>query len=129
MITMFLATVIGWYLVILSLFTFFQYGQLKSIATEIMGNRGLFFIVAIVTLILGLLMVVSHNLWVMDWPVVITLISWLVLVSALLRLFYLDTAMKMARGFVEHPGRMRITSLVLFLLGIFLLLKVYYPVI
>lgn len=129
MITMFLATVIGWYLVILGLFTFFQYGQLKSIAADVMGNRGLFFIAAIVTLILGLLMVVSHNLWVMDWPIVITLISWLVLVSGLLRLFYLDTAMKMARGFVEHPVKMKITSFALFLIGIFLLLKVYYPVI
>ncbi|WP_298623653.1 hypothetical protein [uncultured Legionella sp.] len=127
MVTLFLATVIGWYLVIVSLFTLCRYEQVKSISSEILGNRGLFFIVALITLILGLLMVVSHNIWVMGWPVLITLISWLVLISGLLRLLCAGTANRMGQSFLANPTRMKTVSLILLIIGVFLLLQVYYP--
>lgn len=127
MSTLFLATVIGWYLVIVSLLILFRHEQIKAVTTEILGQRGLFFIIAIMTVILGLLMVVSHNIWVTEWPLVITLISWLVLLSGLIRLFFPDTTIKMARAFTSHPVKMKITSLVLLLLGLFLLFRVYSP--
>ncbi|MFA5959517.1 MAG: hypothetical protein WC785_03280 [Tatlockia sp.] len=124
--TLFLATVMGWYLVIFGLFVFCKQAQLKLIATEILTQRGLFFVFALLTVILGLLLVASHNLWVMGWPVVITLLSWLVLISGLVRLFYPETAMKMARAFFDHPMRMKVNAAVFFLIGLFLLFKVYY---
>lgn len=127
MITLFLATVIGWYLVIVSLFLIFQHEHVKSVTSEIMANRGLFFVLAIITLILGLLLVASHNLWVMGWPVVITLFSWLVLISGILRLYCPDTAFKMGRSFTNDPNRMKIAGVVFLLIGLFLLFHVYYP--
>ncbi len=127
MITLFMATVIGWYLVIVSLFTLCQYEQVKSITSEILGQRGLFFIVAIITLILGLLMVASHNVWVMSWPVIITLISWLVLISGLMRLLCADTATRMGQTFLTHPMGMKICAIIFLILGLFLLMQVYYP--
>lgn len=129
MITLFMATVIGWYLVIVSLFTLCQYEQVKSITAEILEQRGLFFIAAIITLILGLLMVASHNIWVMGWPVIITLISWLVLISGLLRLLCANTAKKMGQSFMANPVGMKVVSVVFLLLGLFLLLQVYYPLV
>ncbi|KTD33479.1 Integral membrane protein (PIN domain superfamily) [Legionella moravica] len=129
MTTLFLATVIGWYLVIVSLYSLFQYEQLKSVAAEIMGQRGLFFVLAIMTLILGLLLVTSHNIWVMSWPVVITIFSWLVLISGLIRMFCPDTANKMRQSFLNNPVKMKIAAVVSLLVGLFLLFHVYYPLI
>lgn len=129
MTTLFLATVIGWYLVIVSLYSLFQYEQLKSVAAEIMGQRGLFFVLAIMTLILGLLLVTSHNIWVMSWSVVITIFSWLVLISGVIRMFCPDTANKMRQSFLNNPVKMKIASVVSLLVGLFLLFHVYYPLI
>ena len=129
MTTLFLATVIGWYLVIVSLYSLFQYEQLKANAAEIMGQRGLFFVLAIITLILGLLMVTSHNIWVMGWPVVITVFSWLVLISGVIRMFCPDTANKMRQSFMDNPIKMKIAAVVFLLIGLFLLFQVYYPLI
>ncbi|RUR18515.1 hypothetical protein ELY21_07375 [Legionella sp. km535] len=129
MTTLFLATVIGWYLVIVGLYSLFQYEQLKSVAAEIMGQRGLFFVLAIMTLILGLLLVTSHNIWVMSWPVVITIFSWLVLISGLIRMFCPDTANKMRQSFLNNPVKMKIAAVVSLLVGLFLLFHVYYPLI
>lgn len=73
MATFYLAAVIGWYLVIVSLFLLFRHEAVNAAMSEIISQRGLLFILAIITIILGLLMVVGHNVWVMGWPVVVTL--------------------------------------------------------
>jgi hypothetical protein len=125
MISTYLATVLGWYLVIISLFFLCRHEQVKAIALDIFAQRGLFFVVAIITLILGLLMVASHNIWVMGWPVIVTLFAWLTLLSGILRLVCPEAAMRMGRNFIEHPTRMKVTAVVLLIIGLFLLWQVY----
>ncbi len=49
--------------------------MLKDFAIQ----RGVLLLNAIITPIIGILLVVSHNLWVADWRVVITIIAWLIL--------------------------------------------------
>ena len=124
--TVFLATVIGWFMVIVSLHLLFRHEHMKSVMTDVIAKPGLFFVFALFTLILGLLMVTSHNIWLMGWPVVITLLSWLVLLSGLIRLVFPDMAMKMGRSFISHPIRMQITGGVVLIIGVFLLFHVYY---
>jgi uncharacterized protein YjeT (DUF2065 family) len=127
MITEYLATVIGWYLVAVSLFMLFRQEQMKPIITDVMEQRGLLFVLAIITFILGLLMVTSHNIWVMGWPVVVTVFSWLVLLSGLLRLFCPDTVIKMGKSFLDNPIRMKIAGVVSLVVGLYLLFHIYCP--
>lgn len=126
MATTFLATVIGWYMVTFSLLMLYRHEHVKSVVIDIMGSRGLFFVIAIMTFVFGLLMVVSHNIWVMGWPVIITLFSWLVLVSGIIRLFFPDEASKMGKAFFNEPMRMNIVAIVFLLIGLYLLSHVYY---
>lgn len=126
MITFFLATVLGWFLVILGLFLLFRHDHIKVVLQDVMGNSGLFFVFALLTVILGLLMVISHNFWLMGWPVVVTILGWLVLVSGLLRLICPETAVKIGQSFVSQPIRMQIAGVVWLIIGLFLLFHVYY---
>lgn len=126
--TIYLATVIGWYLVIISLFLLLRHEQVKSIITDVVAHQGLFFIVAVITLIMGLLMVAGHNVWVVGWPVVITLFSWLVLITGIIRLICADSAKKMASSFTTQPHGIQIAGVIFLIIGLFLLFKVYYPV-
>ncbi len=126
MVTLFLATIIGWYLVIVSLFLLMRHDILQKGMQDIMAQPGLLLFLAIITVILGLLMVVSHNIWVLGWPIVVTLFSWLVLIVGLIRLFFPDTAVKMGRQFLIHPNRMVIAGIVFLIIGLFLLFMVYF---
>ncbi|HHP0257296.1 TPA: hypothetical protein ACRZRH_002943 [Legionella pneumophila] len=126
MLTTFLTTVIGWYLVIVSLFLLFHNEHAKSAMAEIIAHRGSQLIMAIVTLITGLLLVVSHNIWVMGWPVVITLFAWLVLLGGLIRFLCPDTAVRVGQSFVDNPIRLKIAAVIFFIIGLFLLFNVYY---
>ncbi|WP_242602154.1 hypothetical protein [Legionella nagasakiensis] len=126
MTTIFLATVIGWYLVIMSLLLIFKQEIIRPVMSEIMAHRALLFILAVITLILGLLLVVSHNVWVVGWPVVVTLLAWLVLLSGLIRLFFPEVATKMGHAFLEHPARITVVGVVFLVIGVFLLFSAYY---
>lgn len=126
MVTLFLANVLGWVVIIIGLFLLLRHEHIKLIMEDVIAHPGLFFVFAFITLILGLLMVTSHNIWLMHWPVIVTLFGWLVLFSALIRLICPDTAMKLGKIFLSHPIRMQITGAVLLIIGVFLLFHVYY---
>lgn len=128
MSTIFLATVIGWYLVIVGLFLLVRRQTLQGVMADFISQRSLVFLLAIITLILGLLMVVSHNIWVMGWPVIITILSWLVLIGALIRLFFPDCAIKMGENALKHPNRLIISGIIMLLIGLYLLYMVYWMV-
>lgn len=124
--SLYLGAVIGWYLVIVSLFLIFRRDVVSGAMSEIMSHKGLFLILAIITLILGLIMVVGHNIWVLGWPLLVTLFSWLVLIVGLLRLWLPDVAIKMGHGFLSNPTRMTITGVVMLIIGVYLLFMVYW---
>lgn len=124
--TTFLATVLGCYLTIFSLFLLFRYEFAKSVMGDILAHRGMFFLMAIITVILGLLMVVSHNIWVKDWTVAVTIFAWATLIGGVVRLFCPEMVMKSGTSFINHPVRLKIIGGLLLILGLFLLFHVYH---
>lgn len=125
MATIFLATVIGWYMVLFGFLVLARTDYVKFAVAEILEQRGLFFLLAVITMILGLLMVASHNSWVMGWPVAVTVICWLVFISGVLRLFLPDVH-EMGKWFLHDPIRLKITAVVFLIYGGYLLFHVYF---
>lgn len=124
--TLFLAAIIGWYLVIIGLFLLIRQEDAKAAAANVLANRGLYLVLAIFTLIVGLLLVLGHNIWLWAWPVIVTVIAWLVLISGLLRLFFPDTAVRIGNSFLARPHAMNIAAVIMLIIGLFLLYHVYY---
>ena len=124
--TMFLATVIGWYLVIVSLCMLLRHDTVKAAMKDLIAHRGSFFVVAIITLIIGLLLVATHNIWVMGWPVVITIFAWLVLIGGIIRLFFPDVVTGAWQSMFKQHAMMQIVSVLTLILGLFLLYHVYH---
>jgi len=113
--SIFLAKVIGLYLLIVSLWILVKGKALQEVIKEFVQSRALILIIAVITLILGLLLVVSHNIWVSDWRVVVTLLCWLTLVSGLVRLFFPQAVVAMAGKFPSSG--FRTAALFLIILG------------
>lgn len=125
MATLYLAEVLGWYLVIISLFVLLRYDQLRALAMDVMTQRGIVFVMAIITVILGLFLVVGHNVWVMGWPVLVTLLCWMILLSGLARLFLMEKMMSWGQSMLNRPSCMRTAGIVYLVVGLFLLFNVY----
>jgi hypothetical protein len=53
-----------------------------DIATGIVGDAALLYFVALLGLLGGIAIVLTHNLWVADWRVIITLLGWVSIVDS-----------------------------------------------
>lgn len=126
MSTNFLASALGWYLVIMSLLLLARREVVVTAMRELMGQRAAMLVVGIITLIIGLLMVLSHNVWVMGWPVIVTVFAWLILIGGLFRLYCPDTVYKVWNKMINKSEVFITSGVITLVIGLFLLYKVYF---
>ncbi len=69
-ISLFLAKVFGVYLMVASIAVTLRRKELVPAIEQLFDNRPLVLIMSIFALVVGILLVVSHNVWVAGWPVV-----------------------------------------------------------
>ena len=69
----------------------------QKVVDSFAKSPALIYITSFMILILGLIIVVSHNIWVADIPVVITIFGWLALIKGSLLLLFPETMMKFTK--------------------------------
>jgi len=67
-------------------------------------SQGLTLITGVFAVIIGMLLVNSHNIWVKDWPVLITLIGWGALIKGVLFLAFPSSLMSFKPMFKNEQG-------------------------
>ena len=123
---MFLAKVFGFYFVIVTLAFFVNPKMYQKLIHDYIKMPTLFGVFGgTLDVILGLMVVLTHNIWVADWPVVITLIGWLMLVKGVFVLFLPDAVMKFVKKF-DNPALRNADLLSGLIIGILLLMSVYF---
>ncbi|MDR3442708.1 MAG: DUF308 domain-containing protein [Legionella sp.] len=126
MTTYFIATVLGWYLVIMSLLLIFRRDVVTAAMRDVMAQPGLLLIIGVITLFIGLLMVISHNYWVLAWPVIVTVFGWIALISGIIRLFSPETVHKMWGRMANKSETFTVAGIIMLIIGLFLLFQVYF---
>lgn len=118
-ISFFLAKVIGLYLIITCGAMLVRRKRLMVIVEQFIENSAMTLLSGIMSLILGLLMVVSHNVWVFNWRILITLIGWLTLIKGIAWLYFPSAMRQYAERMVENKTYMA-TLVVSLVIGFFL---------
>lgn len=119
-VTLFFAQVIGAYLFLMSLAMLIHQGRYRKVGTDLVVNTTISTVMGMIGLLLGLVIVVTHNIWVSDWPVVITIIGWVLILTNLLRIFFPEPHEKMMRDITAKNGYIILAWLWL-LVGLYLL--------
>jgi hypothetical protein len=55
---------------------------------EFIGSRALIFITGVLALLAGLAVVNAHNLWVLDWRLIVTILGWLLILRGIMNLVF-----------------------------------------
>lgn len=82
----FLAELWGITIVVVSFALLINPKRLEGLFTEVKNEATMTFL-GVITLIIGIAMVLAHNVWVLDWRVAITILGWLTLLKGLDLLF------------------------------------------
>ncbi len=118
--TLFLAKVFGFYLTILSVLMLVRRESFIARVNTLLESPATLFFSAIVTLIIGILLVVSHNIWTMGWAVLITILCWWVLIKGILRLYFPEIDRKWTTAFTKTNVYYS-SAIIMLVLGIFFL--------
>ncbi|MEE8118986.1 MAG: hypothetical protein V3T39_05440, partial [Gammaproteobacteria bacterium] len=76
------ATSIAWFLLVLGFSYLLQAPRWIRISRKMMQEPEQAFPTMIILLLVGFFLVQIHNIWVMDWPVVVTVLGWLLVLKA-----------------------------------------------
>ena len=74
--SLFLAKVIGLCALIIGIALFLSKARFHAVFKDLADHPALILLIGVINLILGVLIVVSHNIWEASWIVLITLTGW-----------------------------------------------------
>lgn len=123
--TIFLAKAIGIYLIIIGSIICANPYQFSTYAYNLFYNSSTIFISGFFTLILGILMVLSHNVWEGNWRVIVTLIAWATLLKGAALILYPRYFTQFAYLFSQSTTFAYYLVVVQFFLGLLLLYFAY----
>ena len=87
-ISIYLAKVFGIYLIIVPIAVLINRKHFKELLDDFSKNSSFVFFSGIIHLILGLFVVIAHNIWTNDWRIIITLLAWAGILKGIIRIMF-----------------------------------------
>jgi hypothetical protein len=113
------AVVMSWFILFLGLSYLLQARRWATWIKEYGEQAGDLYLTLLFALFLlaGLVVVSTHNIWVLDWPVVITIFGWGMVIKSVLLLVAPPTAKMMADWWAVGADTIRLGGIAATLLG------------
>jgi len=89
----------------------------RALLREFIASGVLMYLAGVLGLLGGLAVVLTNNLWVLDWRVLITLVGWTSIVRALVTIFRPQQIVSIGGRLIEHRGTFTIAAVVDLLIG------------
>jgi hypothetical protein len=102
--SIFLAKLIGPLALALGIGVLLNRDAVRVILEEFIRNRAIMFLAGVITFPAGLAIILTHNVWVADWPVIITIVGWLTAFSGAIRIIAPEGAVRYGRRAYERPN-------------------------
>ena len=82
----FLAQLIGPLLLVVGVGMAANAESYRAMAQEFLASRALIYVAGLLAFVPGLAVVLVHNVWAVDWRVIITMLGWLAVIGGIFRL-------------------------------------------
>jgi uncharacterized membrane protein len=115
--SIFLAKLIGPFFLIVGVSLLINQAQFRAMVDEFMRSRALVFLTGLITLPAGLAIVLTHNVWVANWPVLITVLGWLTVFKGAIRLLAPQQTLNVGRTFLAKPNAIAISAAIWLVVG------------
>ena len=119
-VSIFLAKALGLYTLIMAIMMFAKEKKVKVIVKEICNNPALLFLSGCKTLMIGVLLIIAHNIWVYDWRVLITLVGWLTFIKGIIRTLFPHISVRIMNKIMKKKSYYQGVSVIALLLGVIL---------
>lgn len=94
--------------------------HMVAIAEDLLASPALIYLAGVLALLLGLTVVIFHNVWTAGWPVIITVYGWIALVAGVVRMVFPALVKKMGGWIMMRDVFMTVAGIINVGLGAFL---------
>ncbi len=115
--SIFLARLIGPLLLAVGIGIFVNGQVYRMLADEFLRSRALIYLSGLLTMTAGLALVLTHNVWRADWPVIITILGWLALIGGAVRIIVPQGTERIGRPMLKHKYGLTIAAVAYVALG------------
>jgi hypothetical protein len=119
-LSLFLAQLFGLTLAIFAGIALFRPGLVRGAINEFGRSKSVTWLYSLLGIIGGLSVVLTHNVWIAGWPVIITIFGWAALIKGVLFLVSPALLRDMGLSIYDSPGRTKVILLLVGLLGLYL---------
>ena len=98
---------------------------LQETTRRFLADRPLVLISGVLAMTAGLSIVNTHNVWILEWPLIVTLFGWALLLGGALRVAAPDIVNRVGGAMMERPRTTRLVGAIWAFLGAFLTFKGY----
>ena len=116
--SIFIAKSLGLYFLIAGFLMIVGAARMKPLLMDFMNNRGMVFFSGFLDLMIGILIVVSHNVWVYDWRFTITFIGYIAIIKGINRIMAPDVVIKAFNKVAMKNHFMGVAGLITLLFGV-----------
>ena len=120
MASIFLARLLGPVFLIVGASILFNPKVFRDIAAEVVRSVTLVYLFGFIDFAAGLAIVITHNVWLASWPVLITLIGWLLLIRGTVRVLIPETVMGYAAKVLGNKQLIPVAGVVTGIIGLVL---------
>jgi hypothetical protein len=89
----------------------------KKLAEEALASLALIYLSGLLAMTAGMAIVLSHNVWALDWRVLITLLGWLAAIGGAVRIVMPQGTQRIGRKFLKHPQGLIIAAAIWLAVG------------
>ncbi|MDQ2954404.1 MAG: hypothetical protein M3R18_05625 [Pseudomonadota bacterium] len=118
--SIFLAKLIGPILVTIGVAMLLNRAHYRAMADGAVRNQALTYFAGVLGMFAGLAVVLTHNVWTLNWPVIITLLGWLALVRGAIRVLFPERAEALAIKMLARDNVLIGSVIVALALGVIL---------
>ena len=115
--SIFLARLIGPLMLAVGIGIFVNGAVYRLLADEFLRSRALIYLSGLLTMTAGLALVLTHNVWRADWPVIITILGWLALIGGAFRIIAPQGTERIGRRMLKHKHGLTIAGVVWLAVG------------
>ena len=100
--------------------------ELQELARGFLEDRALIYITGVLAMLGGLAIVNYHNVWVVNWPVIITIFGWGMVIDGALRMAQPSVVRSIGRPMLQNAMVIRVSGAVWALIGALLTYQGYF---
>ncbi len=125
-ITVLIARFLGPLLTIITVGVLLNLKNYQKMMEDFFKNSALVYIGGLMALSFGIILVMFHNVWVLNWTVLITILGWSSLVKGILLIVFPNMILKMTEMCRKSTAVLAVHVVIILALGIFLTVKGYF---